>query len=38
VTTPFATTEPQASGWIPSVSPLPFLGLAALGIALLLRR
>jgi hypothetical protein len=38
VPTPFGTTAPQAAGGIPSVPLMPLTGLAALGIALLLRR
>lgn len=38
VPAPFAAAIPQASGGIPAVSLMPLSGLAALGIALLLRR
>jgi hypothetical protein len=38
VPAPFAAAVPQASGGIPAVSLMPLSGLAALGIALLLRR
>jgi hypothetical protein len=38
VPAPSATGEPGTAGGLPAVSPVPFLGLAALGIALLLRR
>ena len=38
VPAPLATGGPGTAGGLPAVSPVPFLGLAALGIALLLRR
>ena len=38
VPAPFAPAVPQATGGIPSVPLMPLSGLAALGIALLLRR